>query len=215
MANYALPRRHTHLCLAAALCVMAGLVGSSDAAGQSCPDAGASSQGAYVVPKMATCDPSQYLSNESDAASASDAPGPSMWTGPAQVDASPVAFSGDIYKMLCVQNPNETTFSYDSVKAPYADSAACKLFDNQGHPGPHDCLCGACFSFMQQCDAIAGCRAIAKCAWDSGCTSANGCYLGLTAPCTNVIDQWGTGSVSTGLQAALSSCGQTNQCPAQ
>src|SRR5258708_5813283 len=142
MANHAVSRRHTHLCLAAALCAMAGLVGSSDAAGQSCPDAGASSQAPYVVPRTASCDPSDYLSNESDAASAPDAPGPAMWTGPPPADASPVAFSGDIYKMLCVQNPNETTFSYDSVKAPYADSAACKLFDNQGHPAPHACLSG-------------------------------------------------------------------------
>jgi hypothetical protein len=138
-----------------------------------------------------------------------------METDSEQVDARPAAFSGELFSMLCVQNPDETTFSYDSVKAPYADSAACKLFDNQGHPGPHDCLCGACFSLMQQCDAIAGCRAIAKCAWDNGCTSANACYLYPGAPCTNVIDQWGTGSVSTGLEAALSNCGQTNQCPAQ
>jgi hypothetical protein len=236
--------RRRRLLVTACLCVLGGIAAGSDAAGQAVDasavgdDSGLSSgngswsdaeptgaacgdggfrvpQGPFDTPPAASCDPSRYLTYAGDAAETADGPGPSAWAGPAPYDASPPTFAGDIYQFLCIQNPNAATFSYDTVTANYADVAGCKAYDNQGHQSVHDCLCDSCFSLMQQCDALPGCRAIAKCAWDSGCTSANACYLFPPAPCVAPINQAGTGSVSTGLESALSTCGQTNNCPAQ
>jgi hypothetical protein len=208
------------------LAVVGAVAAGHDAAGQSCPDGGpsdaASASTPYVNPPNATCDPSLYLSNASDAAGAPTGPGPSTWTGPPGYDASPPMVSGDIYAMLGITNPGAMTFTYTDVMAPYADATGCKAFDSQGHQMVHDCLCDNCFSLLQQCDALNGCKAIAKCAWDTGCdpsaalTSSSSCYpLTGTGGCGAPIDKYGTGSVSTGLSQQLGLCGRNKGCPAQ
>ncbi len=142
-----------------------------------------------------------------------DAPGVTGWAGPSSLDGAlddgfVPTFSGDIFAAVGVSAQGlPTPFSYTSVAAPYTDLTGCMGFDAQGHMAAHSCLCMACLSTMAQCDAMPGCRAIWKCAEDSGCTNAQACYLLPGAPCTNVINLWGTGSVSTALSQALQSCG--------
>jgi hypothetical protein len=214
------------LVFVACLGVVGAVAAGHDAAGQSCPDGGPSDAASlppmpYVIPPKATCDPSLYLSS-SDAASAPDAPGPSTWGGPPGYDASPPSVGGDIYAMLGIKNPGAMTFTYSDVTAPYADAAGCKAFDSQGHQMVHDCLCDNCFTLVQECDALAGCKVIEKCAWDTGCdpsaalTSAASCYpLSGGGGCIAPIDKYGTGSVSTGLSQQLGLCGRNKGCPAQ
>jgi hypothetical protein len=155
-----------------------------------------------------------------------DAPGVTGWAGPPSDDGSlddgaVPTYDGDIFTALNVSAAGlPTPFSYTSVTAPYTDMAGCMAFSSPGvtaHTAEHNCLCTSCFSLMQQCDALPGCQAIWKCSADAGCTTADACYLLPGAPCVTVINEWGTGSVSTALDQALNTCGQAANpaCPAQ
>jgi hypothetical protein len=133
-------------------------------------------------------------------------------------DGGPPAYSGgDIFQRLCVQNPGVMNFSFTTVIAPYAAPASCKTYNDEGHNAAHSCMCDNCFTLMQQCDALPGCREILKCQWDAGCTDSTTCYLAPGAPCAAPIDAWGTGSVSTALTQYLTTCGAkaTPPCPTQ
>lgn len=148
-------------------------------------------------------------------------PGVMGWSGPPSVDGSLddgslPSFSGDIWTTVGVDNSMLPAFyKYSDATAPYADVAGCMAFADQGHKAQHDCLCQSCFTLMQQCDAAPGCQAIWKCSADANCTNANSCYLLPGAPCVIVINQYGTGSVSTGLEQALGACGMAASpaCP--
>jgi hypothetical protein len=174
------------------------------------------------MPPPATCDPSNFLTPGMSMSTPSG-PGPATWMGPVPADGGPPPTVSNIYTTVGITDPNATTFSYATdVAAPYADAAGCKMFDAQGHPAAHNCLCDKCFSLMQQCDALTGCRTITKCGWDTGCdvnaalTSLTSCYpLFGGAGCKAPIDKYGTGSVSTALSQQLGKCGSTNGCPAQ
>jgi hypothetical protein len=153
-------------------------------------------------------------------------PGVVGWAGPPSDDGSLddgaiPTFTGDIFASLMVSSAGlPTPFSYTSVPAPYADTAGCMAFTSAGvtaHPAAHSCLCTSCFTLMQQCDALPGCQAIWKCSADSGCSNSMTCYLNPGAPCQTVIDQWGTGGVSTALEQMLGVCGAAASpaCPVQ
>jgi hypothetical protein len=151
----------------------------------------------------------------SDVPNAASLPGPAPQThGSLDDGAVPTFPGGDIFSFLCVDPMNTLPkpFSYETVKAPYADAAGCKAYDAQGHTAAHNCLCDHCFSLMQQCDAIPSCRAIWKCAEDTGCTNANSCYL-LGGTCVAPIDHAGNGSVGTGLSQQIQTCGSSHSCP--
>jgi hypothetical protein len=144
------------------------------------------------------------------------------WPGPPSVngslgDGSLPVVSGDIFTCLDIPMAGAlpTPFSYNQVKPAYTDVKGCLAYDAQGHKASHDCLCQKCFTLLQQCDSLTACRAVLKCAEDSGCTNATSCYLGPGAPCITVINNAGTGSVSTGLEENLGTCGQNNHCPSQ
>jgi hypothetical protein len=153
--------------------------------------------------------------------------GANEWPGPPSNDGSlddgymaPFTLnSGNALEYLGICTTLPTPYSYTTVKPAYADAAGCMAFNNQGHKASHDCLCQKCFSLMQQCDSLSACQAIWKCSQDSGCTNANSCYLignGAGAPpCVAVINAAGTGSVSTGMESNLGTCGTNNGCPAQ
>lgn len=120
----------------------------------------------------------------------------------------------DVFSRLGLASPNVPWFVFSRVTAPYETPADCANFDSQGHPAAHTCLCNNCFAEQQQCDALAGCRAIQKCGQDTGCTDTNSCYYANPA-CSAIIDGFGTGSVATALSQALLTCGQQNNCPRQ
>lgn len=130
--------------------------------------------------------------------------------------ALPPYSAGNIYDLLCVQDPGIVPFDFTKVKAPYADMAGCIAFDKTGHTAAHSCLCQNCFTLQQQCDALPGCQEIEKCAFDTGCNSANACYLS-NGKCVAPINNWGTGSVSTALSSYLQTCGNMANpaCPTQ
>ena len=214
---------------AACFCGALALAVGSTASGQSCPeggsgaspaDAAAEANAPYVMATPATCDPSNYISTP-DATPLPPGPPVNMWMVPPLADAAPPMVSGDIYSMLGITNPMATEFTYSDVKAPYADATGCQMFDAQGHTTLHNCLCTKCFTQMQECDALTGCRAIAKCAWDSGCDpsagimSSTACYPLTGGGCTAPINQYGTGSVSTSIAQQLGLCGKNNGCPSQ
>lgn len=108
----------------------------------------------------------------------------------------------------------EDDFVYADVPAPYADNdvAACQAFveADEGLEGDHsarrDCFCEECFDLMRQCDALPGCSEMRRCAWESGCRTPQSCYLLPGAPCRDVIDRWGNGSVSAALNTELGMC---------
>jgi hypothetical protein len=148
----------------------------------------------------------------SDAALMSDVPQYVMPTG-----APPPYNAGNVYDLLCVQDPGVVPFDYSAVKAPYTTPAECKTFNAAaGHAAARACLCDNCFSLQQQCDALPGCQDIQKCGLDTGCTDANSCYL-VGMKCVTQINNWGTGSVSTALSQLVDQCGQAAKpaCPAQ
>jgi hypothetical protein len=89
-------------------------------------------------------------------------------------------------------------------------------FTKNGHTAAHSCMCQNCFALQQQCDALPGCQEIEKCAFDTGCNSANACYL-TNGKCVAPINNWGTGSVSTALSSNLQTCGNMANpaCPTQ
>lgn len=109
------------------------------------------------------------------------------------------------------------TFIYADVPEPYADDdvAACKAFSeadeglSEAKAAQRECFCDKCFDLMRQCDALPGCSEIRRCAWQSGCKTPIACYLLPGAPCREVIDRWGNGSVSAALQTELGEC----SCP--
>jgi hypothetical protein len=153
-----------------------------------------------------------------------DEPGVAGWAGPPSNDGSlddgyvPVFDGGgNILDYLGVRpsTPLPAPFAYNGVQSPYPDATACMAYDAQGHPSTHSCLCTKCFQLTQECDSLPGCKAILKCAEDSGCTDANSCYLLPGAPCVQVINDYGTGSVSTALEQMLRACGASNGCPTQ
>jgi hypothetical protein len=131
--------------------------------------------------------------------------------------ALPVYTGGNIYDLLCVQDPGVVPFDFSAIQPPYTTAAQCKAFDpSQGHPTARACLCDNCFSLQQQCDALPGCEDIQKCGFDTGCTDADSCYL-VGMKCVTQINNWGTGSVATALSQLLDTCGQAANpaCPAQ
>ncbi len=134
--------------------------------------------------------------------------------GPVQDDGSLPAYSGgNIYEALCVADPtiaDPTTkpFSFTTVQAPYTTVAACLAYNNEGHATAHNCFCNQCFTLIQQCDALEGCRETMKCGLDNNCTDPTTCYF---ASCTTVTDKWANTSAATFLSAKLESCG----CPTQ
>lgn len=132
--------------------------------------------------------------------------------------ALPAYNAGNVYDLLCVQDPGVTFFAFDTVKQPYADAAGCMAVKRSGHQAAYNCLCQNCFSLQQQCDALPGCQAIQKCGLDVGCTNANTCYLYAgSGGCVAPINNYGTGSVSTALTQMLETCGQAASpaCPTQ
>jgi hypothetical protein len=130
--------------------------------------------------------------------------------------ALPPYSAGNVYDLLCIQDPGVVPFDFSGVQAPYNDAAGCKAFDKIGHMAAHSCLCDACFKLQQQCDSLPGCQEIQKCGFDTGCTDANSCYL-ISGKCVTPINNWGTGSVATALSQALESCGKaaSPSCPIQ
>jgi hypothetical protein len=151
-----------------------------------------------------------------DGPSAAQLPGPAPQNDGSLDDGLVPTFSGgNILDFLCIAPPAPlpTPFAYNTVKAPYSDVAGCKAYDAQGHKAAHDCFCQSCFTLVQQCDALPACRVILKCALDSGCNSANACYLFPGAPCVNAINNAGTGSVATGVEDNLGVCGMAHGCP--
>jgi hypothetical protein len=166
---------------------------------------------ASTAPADATVGDDASSEAASDAAAASDAV---QYVTPD--GASPPYSAGNVYDLLCVQDPNVTPFAFNTVKTPYTTPAECKAFGTSGHMAAHACLCDACFVLQQQCDALPGCQEIQKCGFDTGCTDPNSCYL-IGAKCATQIDNWGTGSVSTALTQLLENCGKAASpaCPAQ
>jgi hypothetical protein len=158
------------------------------------------------------------VTSTSDAEPASDAgeepPAFDLLTSDAsdiQDDGSLPAYSGtNIFALLCLQDPattpSQAPLSYSSLLAPYPDQAGCMKYADQGHPAVHSCYCTSCFSLMQQCDAVAGCKEILKCELDNAaaCSTATGCYFG---PCGTVIDKWNNTSLSAFLPTLLQKCG--------
>ncbi len=130
--------------------------------------------------------------------------------------ALPPYSSGNVYDLLCVQDPDVVSFDYSTIKTPYTTPAECKTFANTDHAAARSCLCDNCFTLQQQCDALDGCKAIQTCSMKTGCNDPNSCYLvaGLCAP---QISNYGTGSVSTALSQLLENCGKavTPACPVQ
>jgi hypothetical protein len=122
--------------------------------------------------------------------------------------------NGNALDYLGVCQTLPTPFAYTTVQGAYKDATGCMAYDAQGHTTSHNCLCQKCFSLMQQCDSLPACRAIWKCAQDSGCNTPDTCYL-LNGSCVDVINAAGTGSVSTGLESNLATCGTNNGCPSK
>jgi hypothetical protein len=117
--------------------------------------------------------------------------------------------------------PDDTpTFRFDGVASPYEDAAGCKAFDNP-FPEVHSCSCDSCFDLQRQCDALEGCREISECGVAIGCSGANDCYLGPTAPdpkdptkkgCVAVIDKWGNTGTATAIANLLGACTVEKGC---
>lgn len=131
--------------------------------------------------------------------------------------ALPAYSAGNVYDLLCVQDPGVVPFDYSAVKPPYATPTECKAFlPSQGHTTARACLCDSCFTLQQECDALPNCQIIQKCGWDTGCTDANSCYL-VGGKCVTQINNAGTGSVATALSQLLEACGQAASpaCPSQ
>jgi hypothetical protein len=165
-----------------------------------------------------------------------------MWPNPATSNdgalddgALPAGFpGGDILAYLGICQSLPAPYSYSAVKAPYTDVAGCKAANPLGHKATHDCACDKCFSLVQQCDGLEGCKEITKCGEDTGCfgntslcvliqaayptlacNSAVTCYLAPGSKCAPIIDKWGNGSVSVGLADDLGNCETANKCPTQ
>lgn len=144
-------------------------------------------------------------------------PEASTGEGPIPDDgAIPTYTGGNVFQSLCVTDPSiadPTTkpFVFANVVPAYTTVAACKAFDAQGHPGQHACYCDECFSAIQQCDSLPGCREILKCELDKGCTNANTCYF---TSCGTVIDKWANTSMATFITYLLFTCQTSNPtCP--
>jgi hypothetical protein len=166
-----------------------------------------------------TTTPDATVAPAVDASGDAMSDGAAASTGPQYVlpdGALPAYNAGNIYDLLCIQDPGVVPFDYTSVKAPYADVAGCMAFDKIGHSAAHNCFCQNCFALQQQCDALPGCQQIQKCELDIGCTTAQSCYLG-GGPCVTPINNWGTGSVDTALTSLIATCGQgaSPACPSQ
>ncbi len=160
----------------------------------------------------ATTTPVDAASGPDDAALLSDVPQYVQPDG-----ALPAYNAGNVYDLLCVQDPGVVPFDFSAIKAPYTTPADCKTFNpSEGHATARACLCDNCFSLQQQCDALPGCQDIQKCGLDTGCTDADSCYL-INGKCVTQINNWGTGSVATALSQMLDVCGQAAipACPAQ
>jgi hypothetical protein len=219
MSNFGASR---HL-FAACLCGAVALAVGSKASGQSAPADACAPPPPFVMPPQTTCDPSLFISTP-DAATGPSTPATNKFSLPPLATSTqpPPPPGGDIYQTLGIMNPNATTFTYADVAAPYPDATSCKAFDAQGHTAVHNCLCDSCFTTMQECDALPGCKVIAKCAWDTGCdpsaslTSPTSCYpLAGTGGCVTQINKYGTGSVATSIAQQLGLCGRMKSCPAQ
>jgi hypothetical protein len=134
--------------------------------------------------------------------------------GPVQDDGSlPLYSGGNVFQALCVADPtvaDPTTkpFSFTSVAAPYTDVTGCLAYNDEGHAAAHACFCNKCFTLVQQCDALEGCREASKCGLDHNCTDPTTCYF---SSCTTVIDKWANTSAATFLSSKLEGCG----CPTQ
>jgi hypothetical protein len=140
--------------------------------------------------------------------------------GPVQDDGSlPVYTGGNIFQALCLQDPavadpTAKPFAFDTVTASYNSPADCLKYNDEGQPGLHSCYCNQCFSLMQQCDSLEGCREILKCALAnlSACQDPSTCYF---TACTTVIDKWANTSTNSFLPFELLTCGNAvNNCGA-
>jgi hypothetical protein len=187
------------------------------------PDGGAdaaaaqdASADAASAPTDATAPPADATVTGSSDANAGD-DGSAAPTGPEYVTpdgALPPYNAGNVFDLLCVQDPGVTFFDYSQVKSPYTTPAECKTFANTDHATARSCLCDKCFTLQQECDALTGCKAIQACGFRTGCNSASSCYL-IQGLCYSTINQYGTGSVSTALSQNLETCGMMNGCPSQ
>jgi hypothetical protein len=140
--------------------------------------------------------------------------------GPIQDDGSLPVYTGpNIFQTLCLEDPAATDplakpFAFDTVAPSYPDTAGCLTYNDEGHAALHACFCNSCFSLMQQCDSLQGCREVLKCALDNlaTCQSPSDCYF---VPCTTVIDKWANTSTDAFLPFELVTCGNTvNNCGA-
>lgn len=149
--------------------------------------------------------------------------GPSFYeseAGPVQDDGSlPVYTGGNIFQALCLQDPaiadpTAKPFAFDTVMPAYTSPADCLKYNDEGQPALHSCFCNSCYSLMQQCDSLQGCREILKCALTNlmACQDPSNCYF---TACTTVIDKWANTSTDSFLPFELVTCGNAvNNCGA-
>src|SRR5579859_3176927 len=98
--------------------------GADAAAAEDASADGAPSADATTLPDATVTPPGDDASGTGDGALASDA---AQYVLP---DAAVPAYNaGNIYDLLCVQDPGVVPFDYSAVKAPYADVAGCIAFD--------------------------------------------------------------------------------------
>jgi hypothetical protein len=189
------------------------------------PDGGAdaastddASVDAGATPDASTPADATVASNDASGEAGDDASTAS--TGPQYVTpdgALPPYNAGNVYDLLCVQDPGVVPFDYSAVQPPYTTQAECKTFANADHAAARSCLCDSCFALQQQCDALPGCKAIQACGFKTGCSDPNSCYL-VQGLCATQITEYGTGSVSTALTQLLENCGAAatpTACPKQ
>jgi hypothetical protein len=140
--------------------------------------------------------------------------------GPVQDDGSLPAYTGgNIFQALCLQDPavadpTAKPFAFNTVTAAYNSPADCLKYNDEGQPAMHSCYCNQCYSLMQQCDSLQGCREILSCALMnlSACQDPSTCYF---TACTAVIDKWANTSTDSFLPFELLTCGNAvNNCAA-
>lgn len=100
-------------------------------------------------------------------------------------------------------------------------------FDDWGRPitdAETECGCEKCIDISVRCQKNLGCREIAACALNVGCRSIRECFWGELSggglwpgggPCREIINKWGTGSVSAALGEEISRCVLSADCPAR
>jgi hypothetical protein len=99
--------------------------------------------------------------------------------------------------------------SADAAATPQACIAEAKKMGSKTPAAMLDCLCNSCLQEMTDCNADKGCIEIRTCTDTTGCRGINDCYLG-KALCRDVIDKWGSTSLSTTLSQQLGDCNAAN-----